>query len=499
MADNRGNGVYAAVGALLLAPMIMVTFLVTVAATQAPPVPAGCDPAALAAAPVDTGSAPVGPVAGYGHVQLVNAAAVMLAARRLGLTVRDQQIGVMTAMGESGLAVVDHGDMVGPDSRGLFQQRANGAWGSYRDRMDPVISATSFFTVERTIPSRAAMEPTLVAHAVQRNADPYYYRQFWDPAGIVVRALAGHVTTSAPSPAAVPVAAAPAARYRLGPVQPHTALVANTLGPMFGITTVDGYRPPTAHGYDPTGHPAGLALDFMIDNIPDRAATGSRLAAYAQNHAADLGVKYVIWQQHIWSPARASEGWRLMPDRGSPTQNHVDHVHVSLTATSTISGGSEGAAARSCPTVPGTDTAGPVSTSGWTAPAQGPITSTYGPRVNPATHVAGFHYGDDIGGGCNTPIWAVNAGTVVRAGPATGFGNLIELDHGHGIHTRYGHMYDSGLLVHVGDHVTAGQQIARIGSNGNSTGCHLHFEVLINGEHVDPLAFLTRIAVTIPH
>lgn len=133
--------------------------------------------------------------AGYRHEQLVNAAHILRAGKDLGLSCRDQTIGVMTAMGESSLVVLDHGDAAGPDSRGLFQQRDNGAWGSYADRMDPYTSAISFFTALRRIDDRDALEPSIVAHRVQRNADPHHYRRYWAPAQDVVAALTG---TSSP-------------------------------------------------------------------------------------------------------------------------------------------------------------------------------------------------------------------------------------------------------------------------------------------------------------
>ena len=128
-------------------------------------------------------------VAGYSAEQVGNAASIVAAGRTMGLSVRDQTIGVMTALGESSLTVVDHGDVAGPDSRGLFQQRANGAWGSLADRMDPTTSATSFFTALTAVAGRDSMEPTRVAHAVQRNADPSYYTTYWDSAVAVVSAL----------------------------------------------------------------------------------------------------------------------------------------------------------------------------------------------------------------------------------------------------------------------------------------------------------------------
>lgn len=125
--------------------------------------------------------------------QLMNAAFIMNAAKDLDLPLRAQIIGVMTAMGESSLTVLDRGDSVGPDSRGLFQQRDNGAWGSYEDRMDPYISATNFFTALKDVDDWQNLEPTIAAHRVQRNADPNHYATHWNDASDVVEAL-GDIT-----------------------------------------------------------------------------------------------------------------------------------------------------------------------------------------------------------------------------------------------------------------------------------------------------------------
>ena len=108
----------------------------------------------------------------------------------------------------------------------------------------------------------------------------------------------------------------------LGPSQPQTIVVANTLAPMFKIKTVGGFRP------GDMDHGSGLALDFMT--YEDKA-TGDALAQYAQQHAGELGIKYIIWYQQIWNVSRAKEGWRPMADRGSITANHLDHVHISMT------------------------------------------------------------------------------------------------------------------------------------------------------------------------
>ncbi len=112
--------------------------------------------------------------------------------------------------------------------------------------------------------------------------------------------------------------------YDIGPVLPATQYLADTLGTLFGITTIYGWRPTDPY----PDHPSGRAADFMV--YRDRAL-GDRLAGYAQTHAARLSISYIIWYQRIWSVERASEGWRPMPDRGGDTANHKDHVHITIT------------------------------------------------------------------------------------------------------------------------------------------------------------------------
>lgn len=141
---------------------------------------------------VDLSAVPAGPIGamGWRGEQLVNAAYVINAGADLGLSRRDQTIAVMTAMGESSLTVIDHGDAAGPDSRGLFQQRARG-WGSYECRMNPTCSAQSFYRALMKVDGRDSMRPTIVAHTVQVNADAEHYTRFWPDAEQAVAALAG--------------------------------------------------------------------------------------------------------------------------------------------------------------------------------------------------------------------------------------------------------------------------------------------------------------------
>jgi hypothetical protein len=333
------------VRAALLAPLVLISAVLGfVVFTDTGTATAGSCQDSTAGIRVDLATLPAGPVAGYRSEQLLNAALVINAGQALGLSTRAQTIGVMTAMGESSLLVLDHGDAVGPDSRGLFQQRANGAWGSLSDRMNPTISATNFFKALIKVEGWETLPPTIAAHRTQRNADPYHYVPYWDPAVKVVQALAG--------------------------------------------TKV-------------TGIAAGTGNLACTDISPNQITAG-----------------------------------------------------------------------------------------GWTKPAVGPITSQYGMRFHPTLHVTKLHTGTDIGAPCNAAIYAAAGGTVVRAGPASGYGNLIAIDHGSGVVTRYGHMQAAGVLVHVGDIVAAGRQIARVGQAGEATGCHLHFEVLKNGDFTDPVPFM---------
>ena len=316
---------------------------VTGVALQPLPASAACG------APVvlDSAGLPVGEVAGYGAEQLGNAAAIVNAGGALGVPARAQLIAVMTAMGESGLRVLDYGDGVGPDSRGLFQQRDNGAWGSYADRMDPTTSATNFYRALLAVEGWVSLAPTLAAHKTQRNADPYHYERYWPAALEVVAALAGTTT-------------------------------------------------------DPT---------------------------------ADAG----------------------------------------------------------CVSAPPAD----LPAEGWVRPAAGPVTSPYGWRTHPITGLRKLHRGTDIGAPCGAPIYAAGPGVVVRAGPATSYGTLIVIDHGGGVLTRYAHMWNDGVLADVGASVAGGTVIGLVGSNGDSTGCHLHFEVERGSETVDPRAALSALGVAL--
>jgi len=130
--------------------------------------------------------------------------------------------------------------------------------------------------------------------------------------------------------------------------------------------------------------------------------------------------------------------------------------------------------------------AGPT---GWTAPAQGAVTSEFGPRWGTE------HEGIDIGAASGAPVRAAADGVVKRAAWYGGYGNAVIIDHGGGVQTLYGH--NSSLDVRPGQQVRAGEVIAKVGSTGDSTGPHLHFEVELNGKKVDPRPWLKERGVTL--
>jgi hypothetical protein len=147
----------------------------------------------------------------YDDEQLGNAAVIVAAGRDLGLSVRDQTIGVMTAMGESSLRNIDYGDwetsgILNPDgsrttSIGLFQQQDG--WGSREQRLDPYTSATLFYrAMMKRVPDpqRQDLEPTIVAHRTQVNSDPEHYARYWPSAVQVVETLSDGSIAAPTSP-----------------------------------------------------------------------------------------------------------------------------------------------------------------------------------------------------------------------------------------------------------------------------------------------------------
>jgi murein DD-endopeptidase MepM/ murein hydrolase activator NlpD len=126
---------------------------------------------------------------------------------------------------------------------------------------------------------------------------------------------------------------------------------------------------------------------------------------------------------------------------------------------------------------------------GWLWPGYGRLTSRYGWRTHPIYGDRRFHAGIDLGGGYGAPVLASEDGVVIYAGGASGYGTLVVVAHGDRITSSYAHV--SAMFVSEGERVSRGETIARIGNEGNSTGPHLHFEIRIDGDPVDPLDYVS--------
>lgn len=121
---------------------------------------------------------------------------------------------------------------------------------------------------------------------------------------------------------------------------------------------------------------------------------------------------------------------------------------------------------------------------------KGWLSSYYGIRKDPFTGVPTMHKGMDFAAKEGSSVIATGAGVITWSGRRYGYGNLIEIDHGNGLKTRYGH--NDVLSVEIGDVVTRGQTIALVGNTGRSTGAHVHYEVIKNGRQIDPLPYIYR-------
>jgi murein DD-endopeptidase MepM/ murein hydrolase activator NlpD len=133
----------------------------------------------------------------------------------------------------------------------------------------------------------------------------------------------------------------------------------------------------------------------------------------------------------------------------------------------------------------------------WPVPGFYRVSSAYGYRIHPIFGTRKLHTGIDVGRNLDPPqsidgaaIVASGDGEVIYTGYRGGYGNTVMIDHGDGVVTLYAHQQSGGIRVGVGDDVAKGQRIGTVGSTGYSTGPHLHFEVRINGNPVDPMGYL---------
>lgn len=230
-------------------------------------------------------------------------------------------------------------------------------------------------------------------------------------------------------------------------------------------------------------------LDAMAEKVGDLQAKLLRLEAVSERVAGMAGMKPEDLKQ-IEAPAKGPSGGPLvtLEDTATPSRMTLEaldkqmedlqalgdrHTDVFTLIESRLF--EKRLEARLIPSTP---------------PVIGPIGSSFGFRSDPFTRRTALHTGLDFAADEGTPIMAAAGGVVLSASLHPQYGQLVELDHGNGLVTRYAHA--SRMLVKQGDLVRRGQKIAEVGSTGRSTGAHLHFEVLLEGVHQNPAKFLAR-------
>lgn len=280
-------------------------------------------------------------VGSYRGDQVRNAGLIVKAGQAMTLDPWTITVGVMTAMGESSLVNLDRGDLVGPDSRGLFQQRGNGAWGSYTDRMDPTTAATNFFKALLRVPGYHDLAPTIAAHRTQANADPYHYEKYWpeavqmvsvltaDPSLLESLTAAGGVVTCSQDSLA---AALPVAPTGACPPVSGAAEIGLT-GPSLKVLRCVRQAFPTVSALQGVVSSPSGGVDLMIDNYrsPEGRAQGWRVAQWLRANASSLEVTEIVYDLKVWSLARDNEGWREYTPPGALADDTLaarDHVHA---------------------------------------------------------------------------------------------------------------------------------------------------------------------------
>ncbi|MBA3019629.1 endonuclease/exonuclease/phosphatase family protein [Propionicimonas sp.] len=285
-------------------------------------------------------------VEGYTDEQLKIASQTVAAGKSLGLDTWTLTVGVMTAMGESSLRNINYGDKAGPDSRGIFQQRP--WWGPLAERMDPYKASLAFFKALVKVSGYRSLAPTIAAHRTQRNADPYHYAKYWDDAVKIAAAVANDPSLLTNTGDGNQGDCDPG--FSLGPLPGFSGICPPSgSGAENGlqVTALQGLRCVKAtfpqikrmggKGSRPIGtsdHPAGLAVDFMIDGwkTTEGNAFGWQVAHWVQANAKAMKVKYIIFDAKKWNP-EVNDQWRPYTHplgNTSPTLAHRDHVHVSF-------------------------------------------------------------------------------------------------------------------------------------------------------------------------
>jgi hypothetical protein len=478
--------IVAAVVAAALAPLVAILVLVRTVFAPQPASGAGgddsCTTTGLVAA--DTAAVDVG---GLSADQVRNAAVIVSVGKQHAVPSYGWVVALAAALQESTLHNYSGGDA---DSAGLFQQRPSQGWGTHAQVTTPVLAAEAFYGVAHHTENSGLLDVhdwqdlpvTVAAQSVQGSAYPDAYADDEALARSLVAKLGGRATTGGAvtcgtgSAMDCPATDSPVEQG----LTPDALRVLRCVQQNFGDHTYLGVG---ARSNNPdSDHPSGRAVDVMIDHWQTRAGNteGWRVAHWVADNAASLGVTYVIFDAKIWSTVRAGEGWRTyMHPSGlsDPTLDHLDHVHVSVYGNAASDDSASG---------------------------------TYVLPVRPGTYQLTARFGDcgglwsschtgldfDTANGAGVPIHAVTAGTIVSTTPYCGdpstcpYGNVTMLSVSPTTTLMFAHQLRFARGIHAGVQVRADQVIGYAGTTGNSTGDHLHFEVRVNDQPIDPEPWL---------
>lgn len=438
--------------------------------------------------------------------QVANAAAIIAEGKTANIPDYGWMIAIATALQESGLTNLTYGDR---DSEGLFQQRPSTGWGTVQQIRNPRLSAQAFYGVAAhtnnpgltDITGWQAMSIAAAAQAVQVSAFPSAYAKWEAAARAIVQQLDdGQALPTTPLLCGTgqdahgqdaqlgdcPATGSPAEQS----LTRDALLVLRCTKATFpSLTDFGGRRA------DPLpDHPSGRAVDIMIPNYPTSEGTafGWQVANWLKDNQQALGIQYVIFDAKIWNAQRDAEGWRDYRPGYTGSINdsslHRNHVHVTVH-------GNAGTGFSTADGDPVTGRTGTVAGQ-WTKPLAGGY--VVGCAWACYVSAAGLpHTGQDFEVGIGTPVRSTNTGTVEVSRDLTGsYGRYIVIrdQADPTITVYYAHL--SVRHVRVGQQVAAGQVIGRTGSTGNSSGPHLHYEIRINGNPVNPMPILAKHGVT---
>lgn len=475
--------------AIALTPLLLLILIVVGVAGFFSNVEQFCQTQNLGTYYLPTAGGPVPRVQGFDlPEQLENIATIRDVGVARHRSLRDIKIALMVAKQESNLKNLAYGDR---DSLGLFQQRPSQGWGTAAQIMDPIYSSNKFYEALERVANRDSMPLIEVGIEVQKPSRQAYGATFnlWDsPVSVIVDGFVSDATDAV----GVMPSDSDCLQFTGGDNSLVVELAVQAALSQYGKP----YAWPVTDPFDNSGFiqwsyrkagvslPLGASAQYQFGTAIPRPGGGTPNEWLAVLHRGDL----LYWSSPglLGLQPRMSYVTMYLGNSQMVDVSGQNHSPVVVSVKWTNSPRQFLGATRPI-TVAAPD--GSLS-DGWRWPLDSiHITSPFGMRVHPITGVRKLHDGVDFAASMATPVKAAHSGRVISASPAGGYGNYVVIDHG-GIVTGYAHL--SAIVVTVGQQVSVGQVIGLLGSTGFSTGPHLHFNVKVNGEYVDPITFMRQ-------